>query len=140
MATDHELQVQRKREVETKEESTMPARLFQPQTDIFEASEALTLVLEMPGVDKGSVEAKVENDVLNIEGRVDFSKYEGLQPLYTEYNVGHYARSFRLSSKIEQEGISAELKDGVMTLVLPKAEKAKARKDQSKLSNSGYLV
>ena len=128
MATDHELQVQQKREVETKEESTMPARLFQPQTDIFETSEALTLVLEMPGVDKGSVEVKVENDVLNFEGRVDFSKYEGLQPLYTEYNVGHYARSFRLSSKIEQEGISAELKDGVMTLVLPKAEKAKARK------------
>ena len=123
-----ELQVQQKREVETKEESTMPARLFQPQTDIFETSEALTLVLEMPGVDKGSVEVKVENDVLNIDGRVDFSKYDGLQPLYTEYNVGHYARSFRLSSKIEQEGISAELKDGVMTLVLPKAEKAKPRK------------
>jgi HSP20 family protein len=128
MATDHELQVQQKREVETKEESTMPARLFQPQTDIFETSEALTLVLEMPGVDKGSVEVKVENDVLEVEGRVDFSKYDGLQPLYTEYNVGHYARSFRLSSKIEQDGISAELKDGVMTLVLPKAEKAKARK------------
>jgi HSP20 family protein len=128
MAADHELQVQQKREVESKEESTMPARLFQPQTDIFETSETLTLVLEMPGVDKGSVEVRVENDVLNIEGHVDFSKYDGLQPLYTEYNVGHYARSFRLSSKIEQEGISAELKDGVMTLVLPKAEKAKARK------------
>ena len=42
-----------------------------------------------------SVEVKVENDVLNIEGHVDFSKYDGLQPLYTEYNVGHYARSFR---------------------------------------------
>jgi HSP20 family protein len=128
MAADQELQVQHKREVESKEESTMPARLFLPQTDIFETSEALTLVLEMPGVDKGSVEVKVESDVLNIEGRVDFSNYDGLQPLYTEYNVGHYARSFRLSSKIEQEGISAELKDGVMTLVLPKAEKAKARK------------
>jgi HSP20 family protein len=128
MAAHQELQVQQKREVESKDESTMPARLFQPQTDIFETSEALTLVLEMPGVDKGSVEVKVENDVLEVEGRVDFSKYDGLQPLYTEYNVGHYARSFRLSSKIEQDGISAELKDGVMTLVLPKAEKAKARK------------
>jgi HSP20 family molecular chaperone IbpA len=128
MAADQELQVQNKRQVESKEESTMPARLFLPQTDIFETSEALTLVLEMPGVDKGSVEVKVESDVLNIEGRVDFSNYDGLQPLYTEYNVGHYARSFRLSSKIEQDGISAELKDGVMTLVLPKAEKAKARK------------
>ena len=128
MAADQELQVQHKREVESKEESTMPARLFLPQTDIFETSEALTLVLEMPGVDKGSVEVKVESDVLNIEGRVDFSNYDGLQPLYTEYNVGHYARSFRLSSKIEQDGISAELRDGVMTLLLPKAEKAKARK------------
>ena len=128
MAAHQELQVQQKREVESKDESTMPARLFQPQTDIFETSEALTLVLEMPGVDKGSVEVKVENDVLEVEGRVDFSKYDGLQPLYTEYNVGHYARSFRLSSKIEQDGISAVLKDGVMTLVLPKAEKAKARK------------
>jgi HSP20 family protein len=128
MATDQELQVQHKREVESKEESTMPARLFLPQTDIFETSQALTLVLEMPGVDKDSVEVKVENDVLNIEGRVDFSNYDGLQPLYTEYNVGHYARSFRLSSKIDQEAISAELKDGVMTLVLPKAEKAKPRK------------
>jgi len=66
----------------------------------------------------------VENDVLSIEGRVDFSKYNGLQPLYTEYNVGHYARSFRLSSKIEQDAISAELKDGIMTFVLPKSEKA----------------
>lgn|SRR5512135_1955955 len=128
MAKDQELQVQHKREVESKEESTIPARLFLPQTDIFETGQALTLVLEMPGVDKDSVEVRVENDVLNIEGRVDFSKYDGLQPLYTEYNVGHYARSFRLSSKIEQEAISAELKDGVMTLVLPKAEKAKPRK------------
>jgi HSP20 family molecular chaperone IbpA len=89
MAANQELQVQQKREVESKDESTMPARLFQPQTDIFETSEALTLVLEMPGVDKDRVEVKVENDVLNIEGRVDFSKYDGLQPLYTEYNVGH---------------------------------------------------
>jgi HSP20 family protein len=128
MATEHELQVQQKREVESKEESTVPARLFMPQTDIFETGQALTLTLEMPGVDKGSVDVRVENDVLSIEGRVDFSKYDGLQPLYTEYNVGHYARSFRLSSKIEQDAISAVLNDGVMTLVLPKAEKARARK------------
>jgi HSP20 family protein len=66
--------------------------------------------------------------VLTVDGRVDFSKYEGLQPVYTEYNIGDYRRSFHLSSKIDQDGISAELKDGVVTLVLPKAEKAKPRK------------
>ncbi len=51
-----------------------------------------------------------------------------LHPLYTEYNVGDYARSFELSSDIDQGRISAELKDGVVMLTLPKAEKAKPRK------------
>ena len=125
---DRELPVQRKREVETKPESTVPARAFVPVTDIFETDQALTLKLEMPGVAKDRVEVRVENDVLTIEGRIDFGAYENLRPLYTEYNVGNYARSFQLSSKIEQNAISAALKDGVMTLVLPKVERAKARK------------
>lgn len=125
---NQELQVQGKREVEKKQESTIPARLFVPATDIFETEQALTVVMEMPGVDKGSVDVGVENDVLTVTGRIDFSKYEGLQPIYTEYNIGNYSRSFELSSKIEQGDIKAELKDGVMTLVLPKAEKAKARR------------
>jgi HSP20 family protein len=128
MATQQELQVQQKREVERKQESTIPARIFQPVADIFETDHALTVIMEMPGVDRSNVDVSVENDILTVEGRVNFSKYEGLQPLYTEYNVGHYVRSFQLSSKIEQEGISAQLSDGVMTLVLPKAEKAKARR------------
>jgi HSP20 family molecular chaperone IbpA len=88
----------------------------------------LTVVMEMPGVDRQNVEVTVENNVLSVSGRIDFSKYEGLQPVYTEYNVGHYARSFELSSKIDQGKITADLKDGVMTLVLPKAEEAKPRK------------
>ena len=128
MPDQQELQVQQKREVEKKPESTIPARRFLPVTDIFETSDALKVILEMPGVDKESVDVRVENDVLTIEGQVDFTKYQGLTPLYTEYNVGNYARSFELSSKIDQERIGAELKDGVITLILPKAEKAKPRK------------
>ena len=124
---DQELQVQRKREVETKQESTIPARTFVPITDIFETDQALTLKLEMPGVAKDRVEVRVENDVLTIEGHIDFGVYENLRPLYTEYNVGNYARTFQLSSTIEQDAISAALKDGVMTLVLPKVERAKPR-------------
>ena len=123
-----ELQVQQKREVEKKTEGTIPARVFVPVTDIFETPEALTVVLEMPGVGPNSIEANVENDIVTIEGRIDFTKYEGMQPVYTEYNVGHYARSFQISNKIDQSKISAEMKDGVVTLVLPKAEQAKARR------------
>lgn len=125
---EQELQVQQKREVEKKQESTVPARVFVPDTDIFETDQALTVVLEMPGVGKENVEVGVENDILTIAGRIDFSKYGGLRPLYTEYNIGNYSRSFQISSKIEQAGIKAELKDGVMTLVLPKSEKAKPRR------------
>lgn len=123
-----ELQVQEKREVEKKQEATLPARVFMPTADIFETDNALTVVLEMPGVDKGNVDIHVEAGVLTIEGRLDFSKYEGMQPVYTEYNIGHYRRSFSLSNKIDQSKISAEMKDGVLTINLPKAEEAKPRR------------
>jgi HSP20 family protein len=130
MSDTQELQVQQKREVDKKTESTAPGRTFLPETDIFETPEALTVVLEMPGVDRNSIEANVEDDVVTIEGRIDFAKYEGMQPVYTEYNVGHYARSFEISNKIDQSKISAQMKDGVVTIVLPKAEQAKPRKIQ----------
>jgi HSP20 family protein len=132
MPTRQELQVQQKRELENREEATIPARVFLPTADIFETNDALNVVLEMPGVDKNSVDIRVEDGVLKIEGRLDFSKYQGLQPLYTEYNVGHYSRSFRLSSKIDQNKIAAELNDGVLSLVLPKVEEAKPRTIQVK--------
>jgi HSP20 family molecular chaperone IbpA len=128
MAKEQELQVQQKREVQQKQESTIPSRQFMPVTDIFETDQALTLIVEMPGVKKENVDVQAENDVLTIQGRIDFSNYEGLQPVYTEYNVGDYARSFQLSSKVDQSKIKAQLRDGVMTLVLPKAEKARPRK------------
>ena len=130
MSDSQELQVQQKREVDKKTEGTTPGRVFVPVTDIFETPEALTVVLEMPGVDRDSIEARVENDVVTIEGRIDFTKYEGMQPVYTEYNVGHYARSFEISNRIDQGKISAQMKDGVVTIVLPKAEQVKPRRIQ----------
>jgi len=123
-----DLQVQQKREVEKKQESTVPGRSFMPPADIFEAEHALTVVVEMPGVDRSNVDIYVQSGVLNIEGRLDFSKYEGMQPVYTEYNIGHYRRSFSLSNKIDQSKIGAEMTDGVLTITLPKAEDAKPRR------------
>jgi HSP20 family protein len=102
-------------------------RVFVPTADIYETEDALKVILEMPGVEKGNVNVHVEDDVLNVEGRLDLTKYQGLQPLYTEYNIGHYERSFRLSNKIDQDKIGAELKEGVLSLTLPKVEEAKPR-------------
>ena len=131
MAPANELQVQEKRELQKKDETTIPARIFMPATDIFETGETLTVVMEMPGVDKSNINIGIENDVLTVDGRIDFSKYEKLQPVYTEYNIGHYRRSFALSStRINQDQIQAEMKDGVLSLTLPKAEQAKPRRIQ----------
>jgi HSP20 family molecular chaperone IbpA len=132
MASTQELQVQKKREHEAKEESTIPARVFLPNADIYETPSDLQVVLEMPGIEKNNVDIRVEDGVLQVQGRLDLSKYSGLQPLYTEYNVGHYARSFQLSSKIDQSKIAAEMKDGVLSLTLPKVEEAKPRTIQIK--------
>ena len=82
----------------------------------------------MPGVEKKDIDIKIENDVVRIEARIDFSKYDGLDPIYSEYNVGHYARAFTLSDRIDQNGIGAELNDGVLTLTLKKAKEALPRR------------
>ena len=128
MAASQELSVQQKKELAQKEERTVPARYFVPSTDIYETEDALTVVMEIPGVKKDDVSVEIEDNVLRFEGRIGFSNYEGLEPVYSEYNVGHYARSFTLSDVIDQEGISAELHDGALTLTLKKAKRALPRK------------
>jgi HSP20 family molecular chaperone IbpA len=128
MAQSQALEVQEKKELVSKDEQTIPVRYFVPTTDIFESENALTVVMEVPGADKQAVEVSVENDVLKIEAKIDPSKYEGMEPLYTEYNVGHFTRSFTLSNKIDQQQISAQLQDGVLTLTLKKAQEATPRR------------
>jgi HSP20 family molecular chaperone IbpA len=127
MDKTRELEVQKKKEFAGKGESTTPAKYFLPNTDIYETADALTIVMEIPGVDKKDLSASVENDILRVEGRIDFTKYEGLEPVYAEYNVGHYVRTFALSRKIAQDGISADLRDGVLALTLRKVKEAQPR-------------
>jgi HSP20 family protein len=128
MAQSQALQSQEKKELVSKDETTVPVRYFVPTTDIFETEDALTVVMEVPGVNKEAVDISVENEVLKIEAKIDPSKYDGMEPLYTEYNVGHFARSFTLSNKIDQQQISAKLEDGILTLTLKKAKEAMPRK------------
>jgi HSP20 family protein len=128
MTTSQELAVREKRELVSKDEKTVPGRFYVPYTDVYETDDALTLVMEMPGVDRKDIDVSLENDVLRVQGNIDFSKYERMEPVYTEYNVGHYMRSFALSSKVDQQQISAQLEDGVLTLKLPKAAEARPRR------------
>jgi len=128
MAQSQALEVQEKKELVSKEEKTVPARYFVPTTDIYETDEALVVVMEIPGVAKNDVSIDLENDTLRVEARIDHGHYEGLEPLYTEYNVGHFARAFSLSNKIDRQEIGAELADGILTLTLKKAKEAQPRR------------
>src|SRR5436190_13909222 len=115
MADNKPLEVQEKKELVAKGEKTIPARYYMPNTDIRETDDALEVVMEVPGVDRKDIDIKVEEDTLSVEARIDHSKYEGMEPLYTEYSVGHFARRFALSHMIDQHQIGAALNDGVLT-------------------------
>jgi len=128
MTQSRALQPQEKKERVSKEETTVPVRYFVPTTDIFETEDALTVVMEVPGVGRDAIDITTENDVLKIEAKIDPAKYDGMEPLYTEYNIGHFARSFTLSNKIDRQQISAKLEDGVLTLTLKKVQEAIPRK------------
>jgi len=110
-----------------REEATRPGRSFVPRVDIHETGDALWLWADLPGVDEKSLDVRLENGELSIEGRVSLEGYESLTPVYTEYNVGHYLRSFRLSDRIDIDRIEAKMTNGVLELQLPKLATAKPR-------------
>ena len=130
MSEDTTLQVQdtEKREVEeTGAERTRDRLAFVPRADVYETEDAIVVVADVPGVDENSVDITLEDNVLTINGYVEPEQPEGHSLAYAEYRVGDYLRAFTLSDQIDQEGIEATLKDGVLRLQLPKAAAAKRR-------------
>ena len=127
--TPQDLKVQEKQEQPQDDgEKTEVGRFFVPQTDIHESEDALFVTMDMPGVRKDNVDIQLEKNILSVTGRIDFSNYADLKPIYTEYNVGNYSRSFTLSGQIDKDRISASMADGVLALHLPKVEALKPRK------------
>ena len=86
------------------------------------------MVMEVRGGPREAVAIELKEDVLRVEARVDPAKYEGLEPVYTEYSVGHWSRSFALSDRVDRERIGAQLEEGVLTLTLPKTAEARPRR------------
>ena len=125
--TTQEVNTTNKQEV-SGAEYTRPGRTFVPSVDIYETKDGLWLWADMPGVDEQSVEVKLDDGVLFIAGQVAVEEYDRLTPLYTEYNIGNYARRFTVSSDIDAEHIKARMANGVLEVELPKAERAKPRR------------
>jgi HSP20 family protein len=123
------------KEIEKKEsqspervERTWSNRTYSPQVDIVEQKEHIVVIADMPGVDENSVDINLEKNVLSIYGRVEEQDFRDYSPVYAEYGIGDYERVFTLSDEIDREKIDATVKNGVLTILLPKAEKARSRK------------
>lgn len=115
-------------EVRTSGEMESRLATFTPAADIFEDNESIRVYLNMPGVVPESVEINLEQNALTVEARFSPGELEGLQPLMLEYSGRLYRRAFTISDAIDKEKISATVKNGVVELVLPKAEEVKPKK------------
>lgn len=114
----------------TRAERTRDARTYVPNVDIVEQADGLLLVADMPGVRAEDVDIQYEQGLLTIQGRVQ-ARHDDVGPdqyMLREYGVGDFYRSFRVGEGVDIDKIRAELKNGVMTLHLPKAEALKPRK------------
>jgi HSP20 family protein len=111
-----------------------PRPVFLPPADIYETKDSIVVLTEMPGVPPDGVDITLERRVLTIRGRSVASEHKGYQRVYNEYADGDYERVFTLSENIDRDRIEATLKDGVLHLLLPKAEAARARKIELKAS------
>lgn len=128
MADAKELQVREKQEVNSPAELTRPGRVFTPSVDIFETEKEITVLADMPGVESGGLNIDLRDDILTISGDVKPMEAEDETDVLVEFEVGKYFRQFSLSESIDQAKIEAKLADGVLHLVMPKAEKAVPRK------------
>ncbi len=103
-------------------------RAVLPAVDVFEDAAGITLLADMPGVPKEQLELRVEGEDLLIDGGVQAQTPDGLEAIYAELRVPHYRRSFTLSRELDTTHIEANLKDGVLTLRIPKQAHAQPRR------------
>ncbi len=128
MSETKELQVKEKQAVATAAEQTQPGPVFTPNVDIFETETAITMLVDMPGVNTADLNVDLRDDTLTLTGNVRPEPEAHGDKIYVEYETGRYYRQFSLSEVIDQVKIDAKLSDGVLRLTLPKVAKATPRR------------
>lgn len=109
-----------------------PQAYITPLTDIYEEENGLHVMVDLPGVDRDGLKIRVEKNVLTIEGHVEAKNERNY--LFREFEPSNYFRQFELTDSVNQEKIEAELKNGVLSLFLPKAEELKPRSIEVKFA------
>jgi len=105
-----------------------PVMAIVPPVDVFEDGEGITLQLDMPGVTKDRLKLEANRQALTIEGDAFVDMPEGMQALYADVRSTHYRRSFVLSDELETDKTEASIKDGVLTVHIPKRAEVRPRR------------
>lgn len=109
-----------------------PETALYPPVDIYEDADGIHVQADMPGVSRDRLTVQVDRDTLLIEGEAKIQMPEGMNALYADVRSTRYRRSFTLSSELRPEAIEANLKDGVLSVRIPKREEAKPRRIEVK--------
>ena len=105
-----------------------------PPVDVFEDESGITLLADLPGVSRERLGVRVDGDSLVIEGTAEVAGPAGVEMIYGEARVPAYRREFTLSREMDSSHIEAQLKDGVLRLTIPKAEEARPRRIEVRVS------
>jgi HSP20 family molecular chaperone IbpA len=112
-------------------ERTRSATTYNPRFDIIETQDELILYGDLPGVTPKNLDVRFENERLVIHGKAE-PRHQDHEFVYGEYGIGDYYREFQVVEEIDAEKISADLKNGVLCLRLPKSEAVKPRRIEVK--------
>lgn len=105
-----------------------------PPVDVIEDAGGITLYADLPGVPKGKLALQVEADTLTIEGEIALDMPEGMEASHAEVSLPRYRRMFTLSKELDTDKVSAEFRQGVLKLHIPKTEHAKPRRIEVKVN------
>ena len=102
--------------------------VMQPPVDIFEDPQGIMVVAEMPGVSKERLNVQADRNTLTIEGEAAIDMPQGMEAIHADVQSTRYSRSFTLSAELDCEAIDANLKNGVLTVRIPKRREFRPRK------------
>lgn len=128
VATGSDLELREKQALQ--QEETRPGPVFRPDVDILESGDAYVVHADLPGVDERNVQLRLEKGVLSLDAQLSVLPDPSWTPIYTEYRLGGFHREFRLPEEVDEGGVSATMRDGVLELRLPKAEPHQRRQIQ----------
>lgn len=120
------------RNVPSREETRSSEKYIKPAVNIIETEEGLTLIADVPGAVKESLDVNVEKGILTISAPAS-EDMPGTK-VYTEFELGSYYRQFSIPESLDHEKAKADLANGILTLRVPKMERAKPRKIEIKVS------